>query len=117
MADERRRAHAELVHVRLADDDGAGALQLRDSGSVFGGHAGFECLERSRGPDAGRVVEVFDADRDAVQGSPPAARGDLSFGLAGRGERLIAEHGDKGVQFGVRCDLLETLADDADRRE
>src|SRR5207249_11640825 len=58
VAHERRRALAELVHVRLADDDGAGALQLGDGDRVLGWNSFGEVLERGSRPDAGGVEEV-----------------------------------------------------------
>ena len=86
-----RRAHAvgALVHVELAEQDGAGLVQTPRDLGVRGGHAVGEG-GRGRGrADAGGVDVVLERDRDAVQRAAPSAPPDLRFHVAGAGERLL----------------------------
>ncbi len=53
-----------------------------------------------------------------MQGAEPAPGLNLALSVAGGGERLVSEHGDKRVQRGVeRFNLLEAFADYVHRRQ
>src|SRR5206468_2960585 len=54
-----RRAHRELIAVRLAEHDRARVLQLRDDGRVVRRRVSLEDLRRSRRLDALRDEDVF----------------------------------------------------------
>ncbi len=81
------------MHVGFADEDRAGAFQLRDHDGVFGGDAIGQRFERGGRPDARGVVEILNADRDVAQGT--------GLGVARGGVSLIREDSDEGVQRGV----------------
>jgi hypothetical protein len=111
------RSHPERVHIHLADDYSAGILQSLDADGVYSRDAILERLERSGCRDAGRVVEVLDADGDAVEGAAPSSALDLLVRLAGLIESLIRQDCGKRVQPRVqRVDSLQAALDDARRR-
>src|SRR5436190_1146299 len=62
-----RRAHRELVAVRLADNDGAGRLELLDDRRVVGRHERLEDLRGRGRADAPGADVVFERHRDAGQ--------------------------------------------------
>jgi len=86
------------VHVHLADDDRSRLLQLLHRDGISCRHAVLEALERRRGLDAGRVVHILDAHRNAVQ--RPAPMTGLDFRRRGPRllQRLVRQNGDECVQ-------------------
>src|SRR4029450_12642422 len=108
------RSHPERVHIHLPDDDRAGTLQSCNADGVCSRDAIPEALERSGCRDAGRIVEGFDADWNAVERAAPLSALDLLVRLAGLIESLIGDDGGKRVQPWVQCfDALQAALDDA----
>src|SRR5262249_33091584 len=106
------------MHVRFADDDCACVLQLLDGRSVLLRNAVLERLERRRRLHPGGVVEVFDANRDAVKRTAPVSRLNLRFGVPRLFTRGVREHGDERIQS--RCELFDARQhgiDHIDRRD
>jgi hypothetical protein len=52
--------------------------------------------------DAGGVVDVLEADRDAVQRAFPVARSDVRLGLAGRRQRWFLQHQQMAVEHAIQ---------------
>jgi hypothetical protein len=105
------------VHIHLADYYSASILESFDTDSVHPRDAIPERLERSRCHDAGCVVEVLDADGDAVEGAAPSSTLDLLVRLAGLIERLIRQDRGKRVEPRVqRFDSHQAALDDTRRR-
>ena len=110
-------SHPERVHVHLAQDDRAGVLQSHDADGVHSRDAILEPFERSGRRDAGGIVEVLDADGDAVEGTAPSSALDLLVRLAGLIERLIRPDRGERVQPRVQgLDSLQAALDDMGRR-
>ena len=85
---DRRDAACELVQVGLADDDRAGVAQLPHLKPVALGH---RALERGRAGGRrriGRVVVVFQDDRNAVERTAGAARRALPIQRCGLRQRV-----------------------------
>ena len=71
-----RRAHGELVEVRLADDDGAGGAQALDDGGVVRRPPAVEDLRRAGRRDAAGAEVVLEGDGHAGQRAGVVAGGD-----------------------------------------
>jgi hypothetical protein len=107
-----------LVHVRLANDDCARVLQFRDRCGVVPGHAVLEFLEGSCRPDIRGVVEILDADRNAVKRPAPLPCLDLGFCDFRALARLIAQNRDEGIQLLIeRLNARQATVDDVDGRQ
>jgi hypothetical protein len=64
------------------------------------------------------LVDVLQADRDAVQRSAPTPGHDLRLGRSCRGKSGLAEHPDKAVELAVEpLDASETALYEFDRGE
>src|SRR4029077_12745609 len=98
---ERGPAEGELVRRELADDDSAGLTQPLDREGVFLWHIVLHDLGMAGRGDAGGLVDVLEADRDAVQRSAIFAGGDLGFGGTRLMARRVGEHSDEAVQPAV----------------
>lgn len=61
----RVRAHAKLIEVRLADDDGVRILQSPHDGRIVRAGKAAKDAGRTRGRQAGRAYVVFDGDETA----------------------------------------------------
>ena len=100
------RAEAELGHVGLADDDGAGGLHARRHQPVLLGNEVGHQRRAQRGGQAFGVRQVLDGLRQAVH---PAARSLARFaarqlGIAGLGlgqQFIVGPQADEGVVRGV----------------
>ena len=97
----RQRDQPELRSVRLADDDGAGALQPFDDRLVMIRHEILEQLRAERGTDAGRQVQILDRDRHAPQRRQLVAAHHGRLGLAG----LRRASSSQRVTMAVNCPL------------
>ena len=105
---ERRcRAVRELVHVELADDDGAGLLQPRHDLGVLVRHAIREHGARGGRQHPRRVDVVLERDRNPVQRSAPPPAGELRLELPRPGRGALAGHGDVGIE--ARIDAADPL--------
>jgi hypothetical protein len=115
---EPRGGHSQRIHVRLADDNRAGAFQSLDDICIFGGDAIRESLERGSCLDARGVIEILHADGDAVQRPPPAAARYFRRGGARSFARRISSHGNERVEARIEClDPREVRIDHGNRRE
>ena len=110
------RAVRELVHVQLAQHDRAGAGEPRHDRRVRPGHAvGQDARARCR-PNAGRVEEILEPDRHAVEWSERLTREDAGERGVRRLERRLCAHRDERTERAVeRRDPIETGAHDFDR--
>ena len=77
-----RRAHRELVHVRLAERHHAGAPELEDRGGVVRRHPALEDLRPGGRGHVDRAEDVLDGDRH------PGERAEVVPGGAARVDRL-----------------------------
>ncbi len=82
-----RRAHRELVHVELAERDGAGVGEPLRDGRLERRHEPAQDLRGARGLDTARDEDILDADRHARERTgitPRRARGVDCVGAAAR---------------------------------
>ena len=86
------------MQVRLANEHGASSAQPGYAGGVLSRHAMGVDLGGRRGAHAGRVVQVLESHRNAVQWSPIVAAQDLLLATTGSGQRLFAGHGNVGIE-------------------
>ena len=98
------RAHGELVHVQLAEGDGAGGLELVDHGGVVGRLEAGEDLRAAGGQHALGAEQILVRDRRAEQGAGFAS-GAAGVGGLGLLQREVLGHGDKAVE--LRVELLD----------
>ena len=102
----------------LADDDSAGLTQPLDREGVFLRHMVLHDLGMAGRRDAGGLVDVLEADRDAVQRSAIFAGGDLGLGGTRLMARRIGEHSDEAVQPAVEPrDAVKPAVDQFNRRQ
>ena len=87
-----RGAHRELVHVGLADEDGAGLAQPPGDGRLVGRVPALEDLRPAGGgrPDGGE--QVLHRDRDPGQGAERLARRPPAVHRAGLRQRVLGVH-------------------------
>jgi len=95
------------VHIGFADYDCLGVLELCYANGVFLRDSVFEVFESGSRSYTSRVIEVFNSNRNPMQGPAPIAGFYLDFGNSRRFERRLFQNGDKGVQCGIQ--LLNTL--------
>ena len=110
-----RRAHRELIAVRLADHHRAGRFEPGDDGGVVRRNELLENLRRSGRSYAARAEVVLQRDRHAGERKRRA----IGTGVDGGGlrQRALARDGVERVQRGVvRVDAIQHLAADVDRR-
>ena len=100
-----RAAPGEFVHVRLADDDGAGALQPRRHGRVLCRNKVRQDFRPRRRADAARVDVVLERDRNPVERAEAVSRLNHALGGPRHLTRLRITDGD------VRSDLLVDAGD------
>src|SRR5439155_8062798 len=94
--------------VRLAEDDEAGVANSAHERRVRGRHVVRERARRERRPDAARLGEVLDRDRNTRERSRPW--------VTRFRERFVGADRDVAVQRAVEAiDALEVLLDDLDR--
>jgi hypothetical protein len=111
-----RHPERQLVGVVLAEQDRAGIRQPPCHGRI----ARRDVVPVDRGPgsgaDAGRVDEVLERDRDAVQGAPVPALGDLIGSAGGVVLRPLAGDLDVGAQARVQLvDAGQVVVGELDR--
>ena len=108
----------ELVHIELAQGDGAGAREPRDDSGILVGHPVGEKPGAARGLHAFGAVEILESHGHPVQRSERGAR--LHGGLrgTGRGQRGVAHHGDVRPELAVESrDAVEMRLDDLHGRD
>ena len=88
-------AEGELVHVQLAQEDGAGGLEPDRRLRVLLRHALGHDLGAGGGADAGGIEQVLEGDGYAVKGPLIVAAGDGGGGLLGGGERILTGNRDE----------------------
>ena len=91
------RAHGELVHVELAQHDGAGLPELGRHRRFIGRLEAVEDVGAGGGEHALGAEEILDAERNAFE-QPDLAALAPGIGLPGHGERLLRRLGDEGVE-------------------
>ncbi len=89
---------AEFRGRRLADEDRAGALQPRHRRRISRRDIVGQRYRAKGGAHAGRVDQILDRERHAVQRSQRIAARHGGFGRARRCPRLLGAHRDKGVE-------------------
>ena len=103
----------KFVHVRLAKNNCAGALELRDRVAVL---LGYEFLENRRscgGADAARPEIVFDRDGNATKKARRAALFQQFPGLSRFRARVIRRNGDEGIDERIHAfDARESKLDE-----
>jgi hypothetical protein len=114
MVVERRR----LGHVRLADDNGAGALQACDDRGVGSGHAVFHDLGAARRGYARDIDQILDTDRNAVHRAAPLPAAEFGIGAHRIHKGGVAHHAQKAVEPGLEGrDPGKQCGDDLDAGE
>ena len=115
---EGRAAHGELVRRQLAQHDRSGlGPKLHDAG-ILAGDVVLQQLGVRGGTDAGGVVDVLVADRDAVEFAPQRAGHHARFGGLGVGQRAFLGQQQEGVQRVVeRLDAGEAGLGELNRRK
>jgi len=87
---------------QFAQQDRASLPEQPGGGRVLGRNPSEARFRAAFGRDAGRVVDVLEPDRDAVQRAAIPAGQDLGLGSACRRERLVVQHPDIGVKRPVQ---------------
>ena len=114
----RQGSHPELVHVRLADDDGACGLQCRDRLGVPRRNPIGELLKRGGRPNAGRVVEVFHGNGNPVQRTAPLSGVAFRLSRSRLFARGVGQHGDERIQPRIQClDAREAFVHEFNSRQ
>ncbi len=112
-----RRAHRELVHVGLADEDGAGASQAVDDVRVERRRVVREHPRATGSAHARRGENVLVRNRNAEE-RPAVAVGENRIGRLRVGERPLGIDGDEGVERRIeRRDAIERRPGELDARE
>jgi len=107
-------ANREFVGLVFAEQNGTGISQPYPALRILLRHMMLVTPRARSGADAVGLVDVFEADRDAVQRSARAARGDFSSG----GACGFVQYRDIAVQFAVqRVDPLQIGLSHSDRGE
>ena len=94
----RGGAHGELVHVRLAGEDGARRPELLHDRGVVGRDEVVEDPGAAGRPDPLRAEDVLQGDGDPGQ-RPDLALSDLLVGLRRLGQGRLPHQGDVGVDL------------------
>jgi hypothetical protein len=102
-----RGAHRELVHVALAEQHRARAVELLDDVGVVGANKVGEHARAAGREQVARAVDVLVRDRDTGQRPGPALR-PARVGAARVGEAARLVDRDEGIQLAVELrDALE----------
>lgn len=105
----------ELRGDGFSEEDGPGSAEAGDDGRILVGDLGFPGGESGGGGESFPVVEVLDAERDAVERSAEFALRAFGIEPAGLCEGLLTLEGDPGVDFRFPAvDLLERMIQDFD---
>jgi hypothetical protein len=89
----------ELVRRELARQHGPGGLQAGNGGRVLVGDAVDAGARMARRQDAGRVVDILDGERNAVQRPAQVAVHDLGLGGAGSRHGDLRRARDEGIEL------------------
>ena len=92
------RAHGELVHVELAEHDGAVGPQIGRDGRFVARLEAVEHVAAGLGMDAFGGEQILDAERDAFERTALASRQPLVRRLGHRA-RLVRGDGDIGIEL------------------
>ena len=112
-----RGAHRELVHVALAEQHRARAVELLDDVGVVGADEVGEHARAAGGEQVARAEDVLVRDRDAGQ-RPGLALRPARVGAARVGEAARRVDRDEGIQLAVELrDALEMELRQLDRRK
>ena len=115
---ERRAAHGELMRRQLAHHHRAGLGPFAHHGGVAFRHVVLEQPGMPGRADAGGVVDVLVADRDAVERAARQPRHDARLGRACVGHGAFLRRQDEGVQRVVQLlDAVEAGLGQFDRRK
>ena len=91
--------------IELAEQHGTRLAQAPRHGAIGLGNVILEELGACRRADARGLVEILEADGNAVQGAARRAGGDLLGGAARIGERTLG--GDRHVRVDARVQSLD----------
>jgi hypothetical protein len=112
---DRGRCRRELVGQTLAEEDGAGLAQTRDTLRVLARDVVAKEAGAVRGADARGVEDVLGPVGHAVQRSTIVTADDLALGFLGLGARHVRRDGEVGGQLRVqRLDPSQVGFDDLD---
>ena len=112
-----RRAHGELVHVRLAEDDRAGGVETLDHRGVVGADEIVEHLRAAGRQPACGAEDVLLRERNPGE-RPGFARRALLVGGPGLREGPLRVDGDVGPDFRIDpLDAVEVEPNQFDRRD
>jgi len=100
---ERRTCMRHLVSGQLAQQHGAGLVELGRRGGVFRRNAVDEDPRVTGGEDPLRVVDVLEREGNSVERAPVPARRDLGLGLPCLAPRQIERAGDERLRLRVVC--------------
>jgi len=115
---EIRPADRELVGLLLAQQHRSGILQAHPGLRVLARHMRLVDPRAGGGADALGLVDVLEADRDAVQRTARAPGRDLGICGARRRQRSVGQHQHIGMQFAVeRGDARQIGLGQRERRQ
>ena len=95
------QADGELVHHVLAEQDRAGRAEAARDGRVLGRDAVGQDAGAGRRADTGRVKEILEADRDAVERPAVPSAADLLLRSLRLGRGLLGRHCQVAVELVV----------------
>src|SRR5262245_5253108 len=98
---EGRPAVSEFMRGKLAEEHGAGIVELARRGRVFVGNVVRADFRMAGRADPARVVDVLQTERDAMQRPAVSAFCDFLLGFARLLKREIRGDEEKGGQLGV----------------
>ena len=96
-----RRAHGELVHVGLAEEDGVGGAEPGHRPGVVGGDVVPQYPAGAGGAAAAHADHVLDGNRDACQRPQFLSRRLPAVDPRGRGQGFFGIDRDVGVHHGI----------------
>ena len=101
------RPHSELVHVRLAQEHGAGVAETCDHGRVVGRHEALEDPGATRRGDPARAQDILDGHGHAVERATRYAPPPAVVGGACGGHRRVAHQ--REVRAHARVDGIDAI--------
>jgi len=103
--------------VELAQDHRARGAEPGDGRRVLGGDRVREAARARRRPEAGRVVQILECDRDAVQRATIDAVREVGIGAFGLGQRAFRGERDERAELAlVPRDAIQARAHEVDGR-
>jgi hypothetical protein len=98
------------MEVLLSDQNCSGFSQPSYDFRIAHRHPVCQHSACRRGPHTGRVNQVFQSNRNAVQSPAPLPRDEFSLSVGRFSQRRIRGHRDERIQLRIeRIDFLQTL--------